>query len=206
MVKKCINKVLISGEIIDSKPKFSHMQNNIAFYQLRISIRRKSYVDDIIPVIFAKDMLDISGNYKGCSVNIEGIYYSRNKRISKNRSKLILQVLADKIEFENNPHYFGENSIELEGTVCKPPVYRETPYGKEITDVFVASNDGKGESNYIPCICWGTAARYAGALEVGDRVYLYGKIQSREYHKNGVSKIAYEVSAKRIEEIKDEEN
>ena len=91
----------------------------------------------------------------------------------------------------------------LDGYICREPVYRTTPLGREITDLLIAINRPYGKSDYIPCIAWGRTAQWASRLEVGNRVQLYGRIQSREYKKQGEVRVAYEISILRMKEVKD---
>ena len=204
------NDVIVSGEVIDSKPKFSHTWKNEKYYQLHIAIRRRSETLDIIPVVFAESMIDAKGNYKGAFIEVQGYYSSRNVH-TKKKSKLILQVFAESIVFIKNPPYYGYNKIELEGFLCKKPIYRITPSGIPIADILVASNMRPMESNYIPCICWNAGAGYTAHLAVGAKVVISGRIQSREYTKKisedkSETRIAYEVSVTYIKEIKDGNN
>lgn len=114
------------------------------------------------------------------------------------------------LEFIDSIENRNPNTIFLDGYICKEPVYRTTPLGREIADVLLAVNRAYGKSDYIPCICWGRNARYAGNLTVGSRIQLRGRIQSREYQKRigegkVVDKVAYEVSASRMEYIEEKE-
>ena len=200
---KCKNKVVLSGEIADRKFKYSHSDSNIDFYEMHTAVFRKSGTEDVIPVIFTEDILDTQRNYKGAFVTVNGEYVSRNEN-----GKLILQVKAEIIEFVHDFPCCEENSIELNGYVCKKPVYRITPLGKEITDVIIACNCS-GKANYIPCICWGNTARIAGYLKVGSKISLIGRVQSRKYTKftekgKRETRTAYEVSIHYMKREKDE--
>lgn len=198
MVNK--NTVALCGEILDSKPIFNYIHNDTCFYLLHVSVHRRSDAVDIVPVIFRDDMINVFDNYKGVRVKVEGKFTSRNVLKDKKR-KLILGVLAEKAEFIYERDFLEENHVELECFLCKEPIFRKTPYGKEICDLIVANNSSKG-TNFIPCICWGGAARWAAGLSTGAKVLISGRIQSREYQKNGETRTAYELSVKNIEEVK----
>ncbi len=198
MVNK--NAVSLCGEILDSKPIFNYIHNDTCFYLLHVSVHRRSDAVDIVPVIFRDDMINVFDNYKGVRVKVEGKFTSRNVLKDKKR-KLILGVLAEKAEFIYESDFLEENYVELECFLCKEPIFRKTPYGKEICDLIVANNSSKG-TNFIPCICWGGAARWAAGLSTGAKVLISGRIQSREYQKNGETRTAYELSVKNIEEVK----
>ena len=110
---------------------------------------------------------------------------------------------------DEDEEYTKPNQIFLDGFICKKPVYRMTPLGREIADILLAVNRAYGKSDYIPCICWGRNARYAGSLEVGGHIQLWGRIQSRQYQKRVsedevVNRVAYEISVSKIECIEDE--
>lgn len=194
------NTVALCGEILDSKPIFDYIHNDTCFYLLHVSVHRRSDAVDIVPVIFRDDMINIFDNYKGVCVKVEGKFTSRNVLKDKKR-KLILGVLAEKAEFIYESDFLEENYVELECFLCKEPIFRKTPYGKEICDLIVANNSSK-RTNFIPCICWGGAARWAAGLSTGAKVLIFGRIQSREYQKNGETRTAYELSVKNIEEVK----
>lgn len=196
------NTVALCGEILDSKPIFDYIHNDTCFYLLHISVHRRSNTEDIVPVIFRDDMINVFDNYKGVHVKVEGKFISRNVLKDKKR-KLILGILAEKAEFIYESNFCEENYVELECFLCKEPIFRKTPFGKEICDLIVANNSSKG-THFIPCICWGGAARWAAGLSIGTKVFISGRIQSREYQKNGETRIAYELSVKDIGEIEHE--
>ncbi len=131
-----------------------------------------------------------------------GSSYNRHE---EKKNRLVLSVFARELEFiEEESDELKSNQIYLDGYICKEPIYRKTPLGREIADLLIAVNRSYGKSDYIPCICWGRNARFASGFEVGSHVEIWGRIQSREYVKkineNETEKrIAYEVSVSKIE-------
>ncbi len=149
-------------------------------------------------------LLDVNGDYKGMYIMVNGQFRSYNRH-EERKNKLVLSVFAREIEFVDE---IGEstksNQIYLDGYICKEPVYRKTPLGREIADLLLAVNRPYGKSDYIPCICWGRNARFASNFEVGARCAVWGRIQSREYMKKLSDeqlekRVAYEVSVSKLE-------
>lgn len=193
------NEVMLYGEVVSEK-EFSHEVFGEGFYTVMVNISRLSGTEDTIPVLISDRMPDYEKVVPGTAIKVVGQYRSYNKH--EGTTKLVLYVFAREIEL--NPEETGEeNMIALQGYVCKAPNRRTTPLGREIADLLIAVNRTYGKSDYIPCICWGRNATFAGDLQIGDGVKLYGRIQSREYLKtvdgNSERRIAYEVSASRIE-------
>ncbi len=205
MIDKVIenNQVTIMGTIV-SGYQFSHEIFGENFYMVDVQVPRLSDSADIIPIMISERIVDVEMNAVGMNVIINGQFRSYNRHESK-KNRLLLSVFARDIEFvdevlENEK----TNQIYLDGYICKPPVYRKTPLGREITDLLLASNRPYGKSDYIPCICWGRNARYASSFEVGMRCMIWGRIQSREYMKKLgeeelEKRIAYEVSVSKLE-------
>lgn len=188
--------VRISGVIADDI-RFSHTAYGENFYETRLGVKRMSEQVDFVPVTLSEQLLDACGELKkGDEAEISGQFRSVNKLID-GRSKLVLSVFAKEISL--NPAELNVNEIELVGYVCKPTVYRITPFKREIADILIAVNRAYHKSDYIPCITWGRNAKFAQTLEVGDKIYAYGRIQSREYKKrfedgSEETRTAYEVS------------
>lgn len=203
------NKVIIAGELIGGFT-YSHEVFGEKFYMTSIRVRRLSGTYDIVPIMVSDRMMDIEKDYKGCNILVTGQFRSYNKH-EEERNKLILYVFAREITFlEEITEEQNVNSISLGGYVCKEPRYRETPLGREIADVLLAVNRAYGKSDYIPCICWGRNARFAGNLDVGTHIKISGRIQSREYQKkleNGEfeTRTTYEVSVNKIKVVESEE-
>ncbi len=201
------NQVVIMGEIV-SDFAFSHEIFGEGFYMVDVRVERLSDSIDIIPLMVSERLLDVNGDYKGMYIMVNGQFRSYNRH-EERKNKLVLSVFAREIEFVDE---IGEstksNQIYLDGYICKEPVYRKTPLGREIADLLLAVNRPYGKSDYIPCICWGRNARYASNFEVGARCAVWGRIQSREYMKKISEeelekRIAYEVSVSKLELMED---
>ena len=202
-VKDDTNVVYLRGEL-DENMEFSHEIFGEKFFNAKIKINRLSESYDMLPLTVSERLLqdiDIKSNNK---VNVIGQLRSYNKNID-NRNRLVLTVFVREIkqvEDENK----DPNSIFLDGYICKEPIYRKTPLGREITDLLVAINRPYNKSDYIPSIVWGRNAKFAKTLKVGDRIQMWGRVQSREYEKkveNGesIKKVAYEVSISKIKKL-----
>lgn len=199
------NQVVIAGEIV-SGFTFSHEVYGEGFYMVEIAVSRLSNYADYIPVMVSERLIDVTQNYEGQYICVVGQFRSYNRHEEK-KNRLVLSVFAREIEFTEEP---GEdvksNQIFLDGYICKEPIYRKTPLGREIADLLIAVNRSYGKSDYIPSICWGRNARYASSFEVGSHVQIWGRIQSREYVKKlnefeMEKRIAYEVSVSKIDYI-----
>ena len=203
------NQVSIAGEVV-SEFTYSHDVFGEGFYVLEISVSRLSESNDIIPVMVSERLINVKNSYVGMFVQINGQFRSYNRH-EENKNRLVLSVFAREITVsEEETEIAKPNHIFLDGYVCKQPVYRKTPLGREIADVLLAVNRPYGKSDYIPCICWGRNARFADSFEVGGRVQVWGRIQSREYQKKlseteYEKRVAYEVSVSKLEYIRDEE-
>ena len=201
------NQVVIMGEIV-SDFAFSHEIFGEGFYMVDVRVERLSDSIDIIPLMVSERLLDVNGDYKGMYIVVNGQFRSYNRH-EERKNKLVLSVFAKRIDFVDE---IGENTksnqIYLDGYICKEPVYRKTPLGREIADLLLAVNRPYGKSDYIPCICWGRNARFASNFEVGARCAVWGRIQSREYMKKISDeqlekRVAYEVSVSKLELIED---
>jgi single-stranded DNA-binding protein len=197
------NQVTIMGEVA-SQFEFSHEVFGEGFYIVDILVRRLSNSQDIIPVMISERLIDVSQDYTGEYVEVYGQFRSYNRH-DEQKNRLILSVFAREIAFiDEEPDGAKTNTIFLDGYICKIPVYRKTPLGREIADLLLAVNRPYGKSDYIPCICWGRNARFASGFDVGDHVQVCGRIQSREYIKKiseneTQRRIAYEVSVSKID-------
>ena len=209
-VNKVNNSVDISGRIT-SFITISHKSHGKTFYKFELLVKRLSGLCDKIPCIIPEDVLNESTSETiktGYDVNIKGYYRSRNT-MNNNKRHLELYVLVKSIDTitEDNIDYRFNNIIILDGHICSKPIYRKTPLNnKDITDVIIAVNDSYGRSYYAPCICWKDIAKYASKLEVGSKVTLQGRIQSREYTKvigdESITKTAYEISVNHMNTYK----
>ncbi len=197
------NQVSIMGKIASSFT-FSHQVFGEGFYLVDILVKRLSDSEDRIPLMVSERLVDVTQDYEGEYIMVQGQFRSYNRHEEK-KNRLVLSVFVRELSFvEEADDSIKTNQIFLDGYICKPPVYRKTPLGREIANLLLAVNRPYGKSDYIPCICWGRNARYASAFEVGGHVLLWGRIQSREYIKklgeNETEKrTAYEVSVSKLE-------
>ena len=197
------NQVTMIGEIV-SEFEFSHEVYGEGFYLVDISVSRLSDSVDYIPLMVSERLVDVTQSYIGETISVSGQFRSYNRHEEK-KNRLILSGFVRELEFVDEiEDDINSNQIYLDGYICKEPIYRKTPLGREIADLLVAVNRSYGKSDYIPCICWGRNARYASSFEVGSHVEVYGRIQSREYIKKigeeqTEKRVAYEVSVNKIE-------
>ncbi|MCD5414509.1 MAG: single-stranded DNA-binding protein [Clostridiales bacterium] len=198
------NVVTLRGEIICDK-EFSHEVYGEGFYKIFIETPRLSDTCDCLPLTISERLLyDFDTKIKPI-VSIEGQLRSYNKYIDgSNRLILTVFVRTIKADDENKTLSKNPNEIYLDGYVCRKPIYRETPFGREITDLLIAVNRSYNKSDYIPCIAWGRNARFTAKLNVGDRIKIWVRIQSRKYQKklqggDVLDKVAYEVSISKME-------
>ena len=206
------NRVCIIGEIV-SEFTFSHEVFGEGFYIANVSVNRLSDMVDVIPLMISERLIDVTKDYRGMKIEVAGQFRSYNRH-EGTKNKLVLSIFVRELRFieedEMPEEQSKSNQIFLDGFVCKPPIYRKTPLGREIADVLVAVNRPYGKSEYIPCIAWGRNARFAGGLEVGSHLQVSGRVQSREYTKKigedeVERRVAYEVSVSKIDLVEDEE-
>jgi len=197
------NKVYIEGKVV-SELTFSHEMYGEGFYSFDVEVPRLSEVVDRLPITVSERILQNVDVSVGKIVSLEGQLRSYNKVID-GTSRLILTIFARDIsnieEISSSP-----NEIFLDGYICKTPIYRTTPFGREITDILVAVNRPYNKSDYIPAIAWGRNARFSNSLEVGTHIKIWGRIQSRDYEKKiseteTVKRTAYEVSISKMEKV-----
>ena len=170
------------------------------FYATRVLTERTSGYEDKINVLISEKIFS-SNMTVGKKIKIKGEFRSENVKDDDGNTHLLLYFFVNTIELASE-FAMDENNICLNAYICKPTFYRETPLGREITDMMVAVNRPDGESDYIPCIAWNRTARWSAALEPGDYIRIIGRIQSREYFKKRPDgekekRVAYEVSIKR---------
>ena len=200
------NNFVKLGGTVASNLELSHEIYGEKFYRFYIEIDRLSGMSDKIPVIISERLIDTENFELGKLVYIEGQYRSYNQVLETGKSKLILSVFVKNIETEDLDEKIKTvNSLTLVGCICKPPIYRKTPLGRDIADVLVAVNRAYNKSDYIPCILWGRNAKFCQTLGIGTNVKLEGRIQAREYEKkyeDGTveKRVAYEVSVSKFEE------
>ena len=197
------NQVTIVGTV-DSEFTYSHEVFGEGFYMLEVVVSRLSHMEERIPLMVSERLVDVKESCMGKIVEVHGQFRSYNKH-EEGRNRLILSVFVREFSFVGEEGTLTRpNSIYLDGYICKPPVYRMTPLGREIADLLMAVNRPYGKSDYLPCICWGRNARFAGKFEVGTHIHLWGRIQSRTYQKRLEDDVvekrtAYEISVNKIE-------
>ena len=200
------NQVSIAGKIA-SPFVFSHEVFGEGFYLCDVEVERLSDSTDFIPIMVSERLFPVHEDYIGREICVSGQFRSYNRH-EESKNRLVLSVFVREISFveEDNIQEVKPNHIFLDGYICKPPIYRKTPLGREIADILLAVNRPYGKSDYIPCICWGRNARYAENFHVGNHIQLWGRIQSREYQKKVSEtqfekRVAYEVSVSKLEYI-----
>lgn len=202
------NTVTLVGKILGER-EFSHEIYGEGFYLYNVEIPRLSDSSDHLPLTVSERLLVDLQLKDGDYVKVEGQLRSYNKFINGN-NKLVLTIFVRDIVKTEEEEVKNPNQIYLDGFICKQPIYRETPFGREITDLLVAVNRSYNKSDYIPCIAWGRNARFSSKLEVGNRIRTWGRIQSRQYQKKlgdgtAMNKVAYEVSISKMEKVEEEE-
>ena len=193
------NKLRLTGTVTE-RPVYSHEVCGEEFYETKLSVPRLSGQEDVIPVTLSDRLLARIEVKPGAKISISGQFRSYNK-LEGEHSRLLLTAFAREIlpaDDEVNP-----NTIEILGYICKPPVYRTTPFKREICDVLLAVNRAYNKSDYIPCIMWGRNARFIKDMPIGERLWVTGRVQSRIYTKclsedKSEERVAYEVSVSKI--------
>jgi single-stranded DNA-binding protein len=200
------NKIYLEGKVI-SELQFSHEMYGEGFYNFNFEVQRLSDATDVLIITVSERLITGMDVSIGAELVVEGQLRSYNKFVDGS-NRLILTVFARDVrelkERSKNP-----NQIFLDGFICKAPVYRTTPFGREIADMLLAVNRLYNKSDYIPTIAWGRNSRFCKSLEVGDNIRIWGRLQSREYQKkvsdtDVIKKIAYEVSISKMERVTDE--
>jgi primosomal replication protein N len=208
LLEEVNNKVFVSG-IIDSEIVFDHEIYKESFFKFNIKIKRLSDVFDILPVTISERLIAQNNLKIDQKINIIGQIRSYNNFDKEiNKTRLILTIFAQDIILldkaldlnlkDNNP-----NQVNLTGFLCKPVIFRKTPFGREISDLLLAINRSFNKSDYIPCIAWGKNAKLAQDLNIGSKIKIFGRMQSREYQKKIsdsqiINKTAYEISIFRL--------
>lgn len=202
------NQATVIG-VIEGEFVLNHEIYAEKFYTFSLNIPRLSGAADSIRIMISERLI-MDGEYKeGDKVEVSGQFRSYNS-YENGTNRLVLTVFAKDICHCEDDENKNPNSLYLDGYICKEPVYRTTPFGREITDILLAVNRSYNKSDYIPIIAWGRNARFAKNLNVGDNVRLWGRIQSRNYQKRisedeVITKTAYEVSINRMELVNPDE-
>ena len=197
------NQVSMMGEIV-SEFQFSHEVFGEGFYMVELAVNRLSNYSDYIPLMISERLIDTEQDYTGQLIRVSGQFRSYNRHEEK-KNRLVLSVFVRELEFlDEIDENEKTNQIFLDGYICKEPIYRKTPLGREIADVLLAVNRSYGKSDYISCICWGRNARFASGFTVGSHIQIVGRVQSREYVKrideeNVEHRVAYEVSVSKVD-------
>ena len=215
------NYLTLVGRVTGEKT-FSHEIYGEKFYRFSLAVPRLSGNEDIIPITISERLITDETLSEGKKLLIKGQFRSYNS-FENEKNKLVLTVFAKDVqelpETEAQEGENGEiakkdemtNEVVLIGFVCKKPIYRQTPFGREIADLLLAVNRAYNKSDYIPCIAWGRNARFCQNLEVGAQIKLVGRVQSRTYekkHEDGSveTRVAYEVSVGSLEVIEENDN
>jgi single-stranded DNA-binding protein len=224
------NSIRLVGKVTSEK-EFSHEVYKENFYSFNLEVERLSGATDVLPVIISEKLLQNFDLKIGLEVRVLGQFRSYNNTTeNKGRTRLVLSVFVKEIEKiedvavvsgeetdEEDSHLAGifestkniTNDVNLTGFICKKPVYRKTPFGREITDVLLAVNRAYNKSDYIPCIAWGRNAKYAETLSVGCEIRVTGRVQSRIYEKRNpddtvTTRVAYEVSLASLDVVEED--
>ena len=205
-----LNNIVKLGGVITKTPILSHEIYDEKFYKLYIDVKRLSGMYDTLPIILSEKIINIEKLALGTVVLVKGQFRSYNE-IKNEKTKLILSIFVKEIKESNLEDVEMLNEIILEGFLCKKPIYRKTPLGREISDIIIAVNRTYKKSDYIPCILWGRNAKYSENMNVGEKVKIMGRIQSRSYEKKITEdkvekKIAYEISVISFSKIRVESN
>lgn len=199
---EAINSIRLTGRITEP-PVLDHVLCGEAFYSMRVAASRLSGTEDVLPVTCSERLFELTGEPKLCdTVSITGQIRSYNRR-SEMGAHLVIAVFARTLEIPDEPPRREENDAELSGFICKPVIYRLTPFMREISDILIAVPRRYGKCDHLPVIAWGRNARFAERLEVGSRILLTGRLQSRRYKKllaeGPEERTAYEVSCSSID-------
>lgn len=196
------NTLTLTGKIV-SEPIFSHEVFGEGFYETQMSVTRLSDQVDILPITISERLLGEYDVKVGDVISVEGQFRSYNK-LEGDKSRLMLTVFVREIiDNQSETEYNNPNQIEITGYICKQPIYRTTPFKREICDVLLAVNRAYNKSDYIPCILWGRNARYIRNMPIGAKITVNGRVQSRNYQKitdtgECVERTAYEVSVSKV--------
>lgn len=210
------NHIILVGKVTNDK-KFSHEIYGEKFYIFNLSVPRLSGNADVIPITISERLLELEDLEIDKKIIVEGQFRSYNS-YENERNRLVLTVFAKDVKFIENQEAeievskeFISNEVTLNGYICKKPIYRQTPFGREISDILLAVNRAYNKSDYIPCIAWGRNARFCENIPVGTEVKIVGRVQSRTYEKKYddgrvETKVAYEVSVASLEVVNKNDN
>lgn len=201
---RCENVARLVG-VVGAAPRPSHQTRGEWYDTFPLAVRRLSQAEDVPNVVVRRELLKECPLSPGMTLRVEGEVRSFNNRGGAAGNRLVITLFAKELTpvEEDTPH---ENAIHMAGTLCKPPIYRTTPLGKEICDLMLAVNRPYGRADYLPCIAWGRVARQCGECAVGSQLDLEGRLQSRGYTKteNGTTQVrtAFEISVMKINDVR----
>ena len=203
------NHIILVGKVTSDKT-FSHEIYGEKFYIFNLSVPRLSGNADIIPITISERLLELEDLAIDKKIIVEGQFRSYNS-YENEKNRLVLTVFAKEVKEIEVSKDFTSNEVVLNGYICKKPIYRQTPFGREISDILLAVNRAYNKSDYIPCIAWGRNARFCENITVGTEVKIVGRVQSRSYEKKyedgrTETKIAYEVSVASLEVVNKDDN
>jgi len=195
------NVITLTGTIL-SAAEFGHEISGEDFYNVFVSIPRMSEIADVLKVTMSGRIIKVNDLLIGCNVEIDGQIRTYNRKDETGKSKLNVTVFANAINILDDSDVAFDNEAKLTGYICKKPVKRRTPFGRDVCDLILAVNRSYGRSDYVPCICWGRNAKFVSELEIGSKITCEGRLQSRQYNKTVDDKvetrIAYELSVKTV--------
>ena len=205
------NNIVELGGRLASKIELSHEVFDEKFYKFYIETNRLSEFSDKLPVIISERVTNLNELNEGDILHISGQFRSYNEPTETGKSRLVLSIFTKKIEKIEDESILTLNDATFVGYICKAPIYRKTPLGREIADLLVAVNRTYKKSDYIPCILWGRNAKFCESIKTGTMVKVNGRIQSRKYekkHDDGTveEKVAYELSVSKFSVIEEENN
>ena len=186
------NQGMLRGEVL-AAPKLSHRNHGVDYYLTPFRVPRLSGAADVVNLVASQPQWELwqPGNW----LEVEGEVRSYNNRSGQGSRLVITMLVRQALQAHCRE---GENHLVLAGVLCKTPVLRRTPLGREICDLLLAVNRPYGRADYLPCIAWGSVASHCARMEVGQRLRLEGRLQSRQYHKlvegERQTRTAYEIS------------
>lgn len=197
------NTVILRGEL-QGLPTFSHENHHKQFYRFILAVKRLSGTVDLLPVIAESRVLNAMDLSGGSMLRVEGQIRSHNSRENGIRRLLIFVFASRIVPEEGDP----VNDVTVCGPLCRMPIYRRTPLGRDICDVMLTVPRAFHRADYLPCILWGRVAGQIASCHTGEQIRLHGRMQSRIYTKltehGAQERTAYEISALSAEILKDE--
>ena len=193
-MEQIYNQILLRGEL-DTLPAFSHESHGRRFYSFTLAVERLSGTMDLLHCVAAEELVQALDPSGGEMVELIGQVRSFNNRSGAGR-RLVISAYAEQLRTcDDEP----ANEVILCGSICRQPIFRRTPLGREICDLMLAVNRPYRRADYLPCILWGHTAQHCANFPVGTTLQLTGRLQSRTYVKQletgSEQRVAYEISA-----------